>query len=69
MSSKRDQFLARLGDVRPITQGLVPEDTQSLQARAVEMYVQRSPILIKQLSDIETRDAWQTAPDAINPDG
>jgi hypothetical protein len=69
MSSKRDQFLARLGDVRPITQGLVPEDTQSLQARAVEMYVQRSPILIKQLSDIETRNVWQTAPDAINPDG
>jgi len=69
MSSKRDQFLARLGDVRPITQGLVPEDVQSLQARAIEMYVQRSPTLIRQLSDIEARNSWQTAADAINPDG
>jgi DNA-binding CsgD family transcriptional regulator len=69
MSSKRDQFLARVGEVRPITQGLVPGDVQSLQARAVEMYVQRSPILIKRLSDIEKNNSWQYATDAINPDG
>lgn len=69
MSSKRDEFLARVGDVRPITRGLIPDTEQRLHERGVENYVQRNPQLIQALARINRDDSWKNNPDAINPDG
>lgn len=69
MSSPREAFISRVGDVRPITNGLIPTTVESLRERALEYYTSHNPILIQRLARINRDDSWKSLPDAVNPDG
>jgi len=65
----QEKYLGRLGDIREITKGLIAQDMQSLRERAMQNYVQRNPVFIKRLADINQSNKWKADPAAINPDG
>lgn len=68
-SSKKDRFIERVGSIRPIVETLVPNNVESMHAQAVQNYINRNPIFINQLAEVNLKDNWKDLPEAINPDG